>query len=150
MLGEAKFFQYLFYTNGAVFFKKTTCLPFLSVGKQDQLLTPTDGMEKMSDFDKLDEKTETELQAAAFRRLRDHFQNRTDVQNIDLMTLAGFCRNCLSGWVQDAAREKGMDISKEEARAYIYGMPYSEWRERYQTEATDAQKAAFDKAHKHR
>ena len=133
-----------------VFFKKTTCLPFLSVGKQKPIIDTNRWDGKMSDFDKLDEKTETELQAAAFRRLRDHFQNRTDVQNIDLMTLAGFCRNCLSGWVQDAAREKGMDISKEEARAYIYGMPYSEWRERYQTEATDAQKAAFDKAHKHK
>ena len=73
MLGEAKFFQCLFYTNEAVFFKKTTCLPFLSVGKQDQLLIPTDGMEKMSDFDKLDEKTETELQAAAFQPLARSF-----------------------------------------------------------------------------
>ena len=77
----------------------------------------------MSDFDKLDEKTETELQAAAFRRLRDHFQNRTDVQNIDLMTLAGFCRNCLSGWVQDAAREKGMDISKKRHVPIFTGCP---------------------------
>ena len=101
-----------------------TLLAFPSVcRKTDQLLIPTDGMEKMSDFDKLDEKTETELQAAAFRRLRDHFQNRTDVQNIDLMTLVGFCRNCLSGWVQDAAREKGMDISKKRPVPIFTGCP---------------------------
>ena len=73
MLGEAKFFQFLFYIDEGVFFKNTTCLPFLSVGKQNQLSTPTDGMGKMSDFDKLDEK-QTELQAAAFRRLRNHFK----------------------------------------------------------------------------
>ena len=104
----------------------------------------------MSKLDNLDNKTEIELQAAAFRVLRAHLQERVDVQNIDLMTLAGFCRNCLSGWIQDAASEKGMDISKEEARAYVYGMAYSEWRDKYQTEATDAQKLAFQKADKHK
>jgi len=78
--------------------------------------------------------TELECQAAAFRRLVFHLQNRTDVQNIDLMNLAGFCRNCLSGWYQDAAEEKEISLSKEEAREIIYGMPYSEWKKNYQTE----------------
>ena len=102
----------------------------------------------MSDFDTIDDRTEIELQAAAFRTLRAHLQHRTDVQNIDMMNLAGFCRNCLSGWIKDAAMEKGFTLSKEEARAYIYGMDYSQWRDRYQTEATDSQKAAFEKAEK--
>ena len=100
----------------------------------------------MSDFDEIDDQTEIELEAAAFRALRAHLQSRTDVQNIDMMNLAGFCRNCLSGWFQDAATEKGLTLSKDEARAYFYGMPYSQWRDSYQTEATDAQKAAFEKA----
>ena len=78
--------------------------------------------------------TELECQAAAFRRLVSHLQNRTDVQNIDLMNLAGFCRNCLSGWYQDAAEEKEISLSKEEAREIIYGMPYSEWKKNYQTD----------------
>ena len=104
--------------------------------------------DKMSDFDKIDDQTEIELQAAAFRALRAHLQNRTDVQNIDMMNLAGFCRNCLAGWFQDAATEKGLTLSKDKARAYVYGMPYSQWRDSYQTEATDAQKAAFEKAEK--
>lgn len=91
----------------------------------------------------------TALEAAAFRRLVAHFQERTDVQNIDLMTLSGFCRNCLSRWYMEAAQEAGLDMDKEAARKIIYGMPYSEWRDKYQTEATDAQKAAFAKSHKH-
>ena len=91
----------------------------------------------------------TALEAAAFRRLVAHFQERTDVQNIDLMTLSGFCRNCLSRWYMEAAQEAGSDMDKEAAREIIYGMPYSEWRDKYQTEATDAQKAAFAKSHKH-
>ena len=78
--------------------------------------------------------TEVEFQAAAFRRLVSHLRNRTDVQNIDLMNLAGFCRNCLSGWYQDAAKEKAISMSKEEAREIIYGIPYSEWKKKYQTE----------------
>ena len=78
--------------------------------------------------------TEIEFQAAAFRRLVSHLRNRTDVQNIDLMNLAGFCRNCLSGWYQDAAKEKEISMSKEEAREIIYGIPYSEWKTKYQTE----------------
>ncbi len=92
----------------------------------------------------------TELEAAAFRRLVQHLRERTDVQNIDMMNLAGFCRNCLSRWYGEAAAEKGMDLDKEEAREIVYGMPYAEWRDRYQTEATDAQKATFtDSAPKH-
>ena len=77
---------------------------------------------------------EIECQAATFRQLLDHLRKRTDVQNIELMNLAGFCRNCLSGWYQDAAKEKDIPLSKEEARAIIYGMPYSEWKKNYQTE----------------
>lgn len=86
------------------------------------------------------------LEAAAFRRLRDHLRDRTDVQNIDLMNLAGFCRNCLSRWYGEAAADAGQDLSKDEAREIVYGMPYAEWREKFQTEATDAQKAAFEKS----
>lgn len=92
----------------------------------------------------MDEKTKTELEAAVFRRLVSHLRNRTDVQNIDMMNLAGFCRNCLSNWYQDAARESGIDLDKEDAREIVYGMPYSEWKEKYQTEATAEQKAAFE------
>ena len=101
----------------------------------------------MTPLNDLDPQTELELQAAAFRALRDHLQTRTDVQNIDMMNLAGFCRNCLSRWVQEAAQERNLDISKDEARAYLYGMAYDEWREKYQTEATEAQKAAFSASH---
>ena len=78
--------------------------------------------------------TEIEFQAAAFRRLVSHLRNRTDVQNIELMNLAGFCRNCLSSWYQEAAKEKEISMSKEEAREIIYGIPYSEWKTKYQTE----------------
>jgi hypothetical protein len=95
---------------------------------------------------KIDKATETELEAAAFRRLLAHLRQRTDVQNIDLMNLAGFCRNCLSNWYQDAAEAKGLELSKAEAREIVYGMPYDEWRNRYQTEPGDAAKAAFAKA----
>ncbi len=92
----------------------------------------------------MDDKTKTELEAAAFRRLVSHLRERTDVQNIDMMNLAGFCRNCLSNWYQDAAADKGIDLEKADAREIVYGMPYSEWKDKYQTEATDAQKAAFE------
>ena len=95
------------------------------------------------------DKTTVELEAAAFRRLVQHLRERTDVQNIDLMNLAGFCRNCLSNWYREAAEARGIDISKEASRERVYGMPYEEWRAKYQTEANAAQKAAFDKAHKH-
>ena len=91
----------------------------------------------------LDRATQTELEAAAFRRLVEHFRKRTDVQNIDLMNLAGFCRNCLSNWYQDAAREKGIDIAKDDARTLIYGMPYDEWRAKHQNEASPEQQKAF-------
>ncbi|MDO9443308.1 MAG: DUF1244 domain-containing protein [Beijerinckiaceae bacterium] len=90
-----------------------------------------------------DAKTQTELEAAAFRRLVSHLQKRTDVQNIDLMNLAGFCRNCLSNWMKDAADERSLDLSKDDARKIVYGMPYEEWRAKHQTEATPDQKAAF-------
>lgn len=92
-----------------------------------------------------DKTGQTELEAAAFRRLVQHMRKRSDVQNIDLMNLAGFCRNCLSRWYQEAAAERGMDLSKDEAREIIYGMPYEEWRTQYQTEANAGQKAAFEK-----
>jgi len=94
----------------------------------------------------MDDKTRTELEAAAFRRLLEHLRTRTDVQNIDLMNLAGFCRNCLSNWMKDAADAQGVPMSKDESRQHVYGMPYEEWRAKYQKEATADQKAAFDKA----
>ena len=94
----------------------------------------------------LDKATQTELEAAAFRVLRDHLAERTDVQNIDMMNLAGFCRNCLSRWYGEAAEDRGISMTKDEAREAFYGMPYGEWRDKYQTEATDQQKAAFEKA----
>ena len=95
----------------------------------------------------MDDATREKLEAAAFRRLVSHLQNRTDVQNIDMMNLAGFCRNCLSNWYKDAADEAGLDLEKEAAREIVYGMPYADWKAQYQTEATDAQKAAFAKSH---
>ncbi len=95
---------------------------------------------------KFDAKTETELQAAAFRRLVAHLRERTDAQNIDLMNLAGFCRNCLANWYQEAASARGHTLTKDEAREAIYGMPYKEWQAKYQKEATAEQKAAFEKS----
>ena len=92
----------------------------------------------------MDDQTRTELEAAAFRRLVSHLRNRTDVQNIDLMNLANFCRNCLSDWYREAADEKGIEIDKMAAREIIYGMPYAEWKDKYMTDASPAQKAAFD------
>ena len=94
----------------------------------------------------MDPATRTELEAAAFRRLLDHLRERTDVQNIDLMNLAGFCRNCLSNWLKDAADERGVPLSKDESRAYVYGMPYEEWKERHQREASAAQLERFEKS----
>ena len=97
----------------------------------------------------MDDQTRIELEAAAFRRLRQHLmQDRAEVQNIDMMNLAGFCRNCLSRWYQEAAAERGIEMSKDEAREVYYGMPYDAWKAEYQTEATPEQKAAFEKAHK--
>jgi hypothetical protein len=97
----------------------------------------------------LDEKTRTELEAAAYRRLVDHLRERSDVQNIDLMNLAGFCRNCLSNWIKEAADQKGIPMSKDESREIVYGMPYDEWRAKHQKEASPEQKTAFEKSHKH-
>jgi uncharacterized protein len=84
----------------------------------------------------LNEKTRTELEAAAFRRLIAHLRERDDVQNIDLMNLAGFCRNCLSNWMADAAKEQGIDLTKDDARAHVYGMPYDEWKTKHQSGPT--------------
>jgi hypothetical protein len=93
-----------------------------------------------------DETSRVELEAAVFRRLVEHLRARTEVQNIDLMNLAGFCRNCLSNWMKDAADERGLPMTKEQSREIVYGMPYDEWRAKYQKEATPAQTAAFEKA----
>lgn len=91
----------------------------------------------------MDDATRTRLEAAAFRRLVHHLQARTEVQNIDLMTLAGFCRNCLSNWLKDAADAEGIALSKDAAREAVYGMPYDDWKRLYQREATPEQLAAF-------
>ena len=91
----------------------------------------------------MDERTRTELEAAAFRRLVQHLRERADVQNIDLMNLAGFCRNCLSNWYKDAADERGLPLSKEESREIVYGMSYDEWKAKHQAEASPAAAAAF-------
>jgi predicted N-formylglutamate amidohydrolase len=96
----------------------------------------------------MDEKTRTELEAAAFRRLVAHLRSRTDVQNIDMMNLAGFCRNCLGDWYREAAAQKGITLEKDDAREIVYGMPPAEWKKRYQKEASAEAKAAFDKSHK--
>ncbi|MDO9415170.1 DUF1244 domain-containing protein [Pararhizobium sp.] len=85
-----------------------------------------------------------EFEAAAFRRLLSHLSNRPDVQNIDLMNLAGFCRNCLSNWYRDAANEAGVPLDKDQSREIVYGMPYELWRDKHQTDATSSQKAAFE------
>ena len=94
-----------------------------------------------------DEQTRTELEAAAFRRLVEHLRERSDVQNIDLMNLAGFCRNCLSRWYREEAEAKGVGLSDPDAREIVYGMPYKDWQAKYQKEATKDQKAAFGKTH---
>jgi uncharacterized protein len=95
----------------------------------------------------MDDQTRTEIEAAAFRALRDHLRARTDVQNIDMMNLTGFCRNCLSRWYQEAAAERGVELGKEEAREIVYGMPYDEWRAKHQTEASPEAKARFTDSH---
>ena len=97
----------------------------------------------------IDPQTRTELEAAAFRRLVEHLRNRTDVQNIDLMNLAGFCRNCLSNWMKDAADARGVAMSRDDSREAVYGMPYEEWKAKHQREATKEQQAAFEKSHRH-
>ena len=95
----------------------------------------------------MDQTTTTELEAAAFRRLVAHLQDRTDVQNIDMMNLSGFCRNCMSRWYREAAEERGLEISDSDARRIVYGMDYTEWKAQYQTEATAQQKAEYEKTH---
>ena len=97
----------------------------------------------------MDSSTQTELEAAAFRRLVTHLRERTDVQNIDMMNLAGFCRNCLSRWYREAAADTGVEMDDGAAREIVYGMDYAEWKAKYQTEATAAQRAAYEKTHKH-
>ena len=92
----------------------------------------------------LNDEQKRDFEAAAFRRLLEHLRERGDVQNIDLMNLAGFCRNCLSNWYREAAEAAGAELSKEQSREIVYGMPYAEWQARYQTEASDAKKAAFE------
>ncbi len=93
----------------------------------------------------IDKAAQTELEAAAFRRLLEHLRQRPDVQNIDLMTMAGFCRNCLANWYGDAAKATGLAMTKDEARKMVYGMSYDDWKAKYQPESTPAQASAFDK-----
>ena len=95
----------------------------------------------------IDDRTKIELEAAAFRRLVEHLRERTEVQNIDLMNLAGFCRNCLSNWLKDAADAKGAEMTKDESREAIYGMPYETWKSKYQREASPAQLDQMKKVH---
>ena len=95
----------------------------------------------------MDDAIRTELEAAAFRRLVEHLRARNDVQNIDLMNLSGFCRNCLSKWYRAAAEERGIEMSYDAAREIVYGMPYDEWKAKHQTEATPEQRAAYEASH---
>jgi uncharacterized protein len=97
----------------------------------------------------IDDRTRTELEAAVYRRLVEHLRERADVQNIDLMNLAGFCRNCLSNWMKEAADSKGVPLTKDQSREIVYGMPYDEWRAKHQKDASPEQKAAFEKSHRH-
>lgn len=97
----------------------------------------------------VDAATRVELEAEAFRRLVKHLRDRPDVQNIELMTLANFCRNCLSNWLKDAADARGLEVSKDQSREAVYGMPYDEWKARHQNEATPDQQAAFEARAKH-
>ncbi|HEY2446848.1 MAG TPA: DUF1244 domain-containing protein [Rhizomicrobium sp.] len=96
----------------------------------------------------MNDTTRTEIEAAVFRRLAQHLRARTDVQNIDMMILAGFCRNCLGDWYREAAADKGIALGKEDAREIVYGMPPGEWKKRYQKESTPQQKTAFEEAQK--
>jgi hypothetical protein len=97
---------------------------------------------------KIDEQTQTELEAAAFRRLVEHLRANAEVQNIDMMNLAGFCRNCLSNWMREAAEARGLEMSKEDSRELVYGMSYDEWKAKHQTPASAKQQAAFAERHK--
>jgi uncharacterized protein len=99
---------------------------------------------------KPDDASRTKLEAAVFRRLVEHLRARTEVQNLDLMNLAGFCRNCLSNWMKEAADAEGIAMTKDESRELVYGMPYEEWKAKYQREASPQQRAAFEAgSHKH-
>jgi len=98
----------------------------------------------------MDQQSQTEIEAAVFRRFVEHLRNHTEVQNIDLMILADFCRNCLSKWYRAAAEEKGFEIDYDQAREIIYGMPYGEWKEKYQKEATPEQMQAFQERQKNK
>jgi hypothetical protein len=98
----------------------------------------------------IDDKTRTELEAAVFRRLVEHLRARTDVQNIDLMNLAGFCRNCLSNWYREAAEAEGVAVTRDESREMVYGMPYEDWKNLHQNEASPVQKAAFELNNPHK
>jgi len=100
------------------------------------------------DINEIDERQQLELEAATFKRLLAHLDSRKDVQNIDLMNLASFCRNCLSKWYTAEAQAKGLDVDLEDARAMVYGMPYSEWKSKYQTEATPEQLKKFEETTK--
>ena len=97
----------------------------------------------------MDKVAKTELEAAAFRRLVSHLQERTDVQNIDMMNLAGFCRNCMSRWYREAAESSSIEMSETEARKFVYGMEYADWKKQHQTEATLEQKVLYEKTHNH-
>ena len=96
----------------------------------------------------MDNAKQTEIEAAVYRRLVEHLRGKTEVQNIDLMILADFCRNCLSKWYVSAAKDRGIEVDYEQARELVYGMPYSEWKEKYQKEATSEQMAAFNARNK--
>jgi hypothetical protein len=96
----------------------------------------------------IDQKLQTELESAVLKRLIEHLRRRSEVQNIDLMNLAGFCRNCLANWYEDAAKARGIEVPRSEAREFIYGMPYEEWKAKHQREATPEQKGKFEAAHR--
>lgn len=97
----------------------------------------------------MDDKTRVELEAAAYRRLLEHLRQRSDVQNIDLMNLGGFCRNCLANWFEDAAKARGIDVARTDVRTMVYGMPQEEWKAKFQRNATPEQQQTFAKTHKH-
>jgi uncharacterized protein len=118
----------------------------MAAGKRRVIASASRNAEPTEETMAADEKSRVELEAAVFRRLVEHLRAHTDVQNIDLMNLAGFCRNCLSNWMKDAADERGLPMTKDESRELVYGMPYEEWRAKYQKEASAAQKTAFEKA----
>ncbi len=120
-----------------------SCTSMRSIARAQGPTLPTPSRPEGGQHDAPTKDQQTELEAAAFRRLVSHLRNRPDVQNIDLMNLAGFCRNCLSNWYLDAAKEKGLDLTKDESREIVYGMPYDEWKALHQREASADQQQAF-------